>query len=136
MPSEKKVPTYDFVEDTSRAEQIKETISKVPDLTGEEMADFTVKMNHAIVLGEHKPTSVEAASLKLLSSKFIPDAPKQINLNASVRTETVILKYLETNDLKRAKIMDKAAEFREVEEAVTVAMPEFADSLRTEESGN
>ncbi len=109
----------DFVRDEpgeklTREQEISNTLSTLPDLSPEELARFALKMNYAVANGMLPPlTSQELATLRTISQKCIPDAPKQINLNASVKTEQVILTWLGSNtDLlaaTKARVIEQSA---------------------------
>ena len=109
MPSEKQLgqekpwalPLDESVLGAERAAEIQTAIDFLPDLSPLEMADFVTKINHAVMLGLITLTSNQTNALKTLSSKCIPDAPKQINLQAEVKTEAVILNWLQDNESLR-----------------------------------
>ena len=102
-------PYADGDETVSRAREITDAINKMPDLSADDMAALATKMNHAVALGAVTLTNKESASLKILSQKFIPDAPKQINLNAEIKTEQVILGWLDGNQDALQAFQEKAA---------------------------
>lgn len=95
---------------SERANEIQTAIDFLPDLSPLEMADFVLKINHAVTLGLITLTSNQANSLRMLSSKCIPDSPKQINLKSEVKTEAVILNWLTTNDSLRDAALRRGQE--------------------------
>ena len=127
--SERKIRVCpDFESDEfAESKKIENVLHALPDLSTEDMADFCIKMNQAIATGALvlKPTQV--SSLKLLSTKFIPDAPRQINIDAHVKTETVILGWLETNSSLQDAAEERAALQENSEEASYEEIPEFLE---------
>lgn len=137
MGIEKNLEECPFDAET-RQEQIQKTLDDVPDMSSEELAVFAVKMNFAIANGLMPTlTAQEQASLRTLSQKSIPDAPKQINLTATFKPEQVILRYLDTNQDKLAlteKRVEKQAAL-EIEQLDNLG--DFAQNFKTgdEEDG-
>ena len=105
MPSEKNNPVYTG---NKKAQTTSDLVQSLPDLPPSEMASLCTKMNQAVALGIITLNSTQLACLKTLSSKYIPDSPKQINLNAKVQSEQIILNYLESNELLKEKAMQDA----------------------------
>lgn len=91
-------------------------VAEVADLSPEEIAQYCIKLNKAIIDGDFDPTVSQRQSLNLLSNKFIPDAPKQINLSGTVRVEETIDRWLEHNQQALQKVITVAAELAEFEE--------------------
>lgn len=112
MPgAERKLELCPFPDDDKtldRAREITDALGKMPDLSPGHMASLVTKMNHAVALGVIALKPQELTSLKTLSQKYIPDAPKQINLNAEVRTEQVILTWLNGNQDALQAFQDQA----------------------------
>ena len=82
-----------------RKQSIDAVLGEVNDLSQDELATFATKMNYAAANGMLPILNQqEQAALRTLSQKFIPEVPKQINLNAQVKTENVILGFLQNND--------------------------------------
>lgn len=93
-----------------RATEIQTALDSLPDLSSSDMAALATKVNQAVLMGQLTLKSNEAAALKTLSSKYIPDAPKQINLQAEVKTENIIFGWLEKNDSLRDSALHRARE--------------------------
>jgi len=113
MSSEKKLEANPHtVQAGERAEVIAQALEELPDLSRTEMGALVTKMNHAAMIGSVRLTSTEAHSLRILSQKFIPDAPKEIRLEATVKTEDVIIGYLRDSDrfLEDAKVQASSLE--------------------------
>lgn len=81
----------------SREEEIEEAIGKIDDIEPESISELCKKIHLAVIKHGFIITKDERESLKLLSMKTIPDAPKEIHIDARVRTETVILDFLNNN---------------------------------------
>ena len=118
MPSEKKLgqpkpwldPLPEAALNADRATEIQSALESLPDLSSADMAALATKVNQAVLMGQLTLKSNEAAALKTLSSKYIPDAPKQINLQAEVKTESVILGWLQDNDSLREGALRRGQE--------------------------
>lgn len=99
----------------TRAKKIASAVEMVPDVSPDDLATICTKMNQVASLGMINFSPQELASLKTLSQKYIPDAPKQVNLNATVKTEQVIMGWLEGNQDALQKFQEKAIEVPFVE---------------------
>lgn len=94
----------------SREEEIEEAIGKIEDIEPESISELCKKIHLAVIKHGFIITKDERESLKLLSMKTIPDAPKEIHLDARVRTETTILNYLEHNKLAQEQNFNRISE--------------------------
>ena len=84
---------------TDRVKEIESVLDNVPVMNQSQLQDFALKMNYAIATGQLPSiTAAEAAALKTISAKCIQDAPKQINLDATVKSEQIIMSFLQDND--------------------------------------
>ncbi len=118
MPSEKSLGQYkpwalpldESAINADRAIEIQTALSSLPDLSSADMASLVTKMNQAVMMGQLVLTSNQTNALKTLSSKYIPDAPKQINLQAEVKTENIIFGWLENNQSLRDGALHRAQE--------------------------
>lgn len=118
MPSEKQLgkdkpwatPLDQTAVNVERATEIMTALDSLPDLSSSDMAALATKINQAVMMGQLTLKSNEAAALKTLSSKYIPDAPKQINLQANVKTENIIFGWLEDNESLRDSALHRAQE--------------------------
>lgn len=114
MASEKNIKAFkvDGEEDNvqTKSARIDVALDLVGDLTRREVEVLVTKLNVAVMRGFITLSSQESVSLKSLSTKFIPDAPKQLNIQAEVKTEQVILGWLDTNtDLSSAALRHAAS---------------------------
>lgn len=135
MPSEKQVKSrfqYPDEENFDRAKEIQEALKSVPEMDDDALASLAIKMNMAQALGIFKLSAAENTSLKLLSQKLIPDAPKRIEMNSTVKTETIIYGWLEENDKLRGKALQNTLEMELEENQRTQALEEFSEMVMGE----
>ncbi len=136
MPSEKPVmPRREYPKDENfdRAREIEAALENTPDMDDEALASLATKMNMAQALGIFKLTAAEQVSLKVLSQKFIPDAPKRIEMNSTVKTETIIYGWLEKNNQLRGKALQNTMDMELEENLRTAALTEFSEMVMGEE---
>ena len=136
MPSTKEVIVYDLPgsSEYDRARDIKSALDSLPEMSDADMASLCTKMNMASTLGIIKPTQAEANSLKTLSQKFIPDSPKRIDMTANVKTESIILHWLQTNQSHKQSALSKTLEFEEIEDGRTNQLQELSGILLGEDT--
>jgi len=119
-----------------RKAKIDSVLKEVNDLSQEELAMFATKMNYAAANGM-LPTlnQQEQAALRTLSQKFIPEVPKQINLNAKVKTENVILGFLENNDRLLNNTKMRVIEQSAIEIEQLASLEDFAENFQVSAEG-
>jgi hypothetical protein len=128
----KKTLTTGAYNTSSREEQIEQVLEKVPDMDREEIGRLATNLNIATATGKHVPTAVESASLKTLSTKFIPDAPKEVHVKAEVRTEQVIMNWLQQNGELAEAAEQRALSLAPIQDAHYEVLDGFAEEIRGE----
>ena len=126
-------PPFENEVKLARREEIKAALSSVPPLGPAELAEFAVKMNWAAANGLVQLTAQEHTALRTISQKCIPDAPKQINLNAKVQTEQVILQWLTVNDKLLESTNKRVKEQSAIELDSLTKLEGFKAAFNTEE---
>ncbi len=133
MPSTKDVLIFPDEEGFTRAKEIAAGLEELPDLEDNALASLAAKMNLAQALGVLKLSSAEAASLKTLSQKYIPDSPKRIDLKATVKTESIIMHWLNSNDALRQASLSNTQIFEVEENDRTNQLEGFTELVLGEE---
>lgn len=122
-------PPFDNEPKLSRKEEIEVALEQVDNLSPAQLAEFAVKLNLAAANGVIQLTSQEHTALKTISQKCIPDAPKQINLNANIKTEQIILGWCETNTTLRDETNVRIKEQSAIELESLAGLDGFRDSF-------
>ena len=117
----------------SRRKEIESALQNLPALGPAELRDFAVKLTYAAANGIIQLTSQELTALKTIAQKSIPDAPKQINLNAKVQTEQVILTWLNNNQKNLGDTNRRIRKQSVIESKVVTSLQGFAETFSTEE---
>lgn len=128
-----KVGMYNTEPDESRQKQIAQVLDDTPLPDRQGIEEIVTKLNVAIVEGRHTLKPAEAASLKLLSQKFIPDAPKELNIKAEVKTEQVIMSWLARNGELETLAETQALAMQPIQDAAYEMLEGFAVEIRGEE---
>lgn len=111
MASERLIKPVKMPDDNiSTAEHISEVIEQLPDLSPVVLGELYEKINRAVTLGYITLTTQQTQCLRTLSQKFIPDSPKQLNVNAKVQSESIIVEWLNTNNKAGEEAEQKAME--------------------------
>lgn len=131
MPAKKTIDTGAY-NTASREAQIEQALDGTPDMDREEIEDLAIKLNVATATGKHVPTTVESVSLKILSQKFIKDAPKEIHLQAEVKTEQVIMNWLQQNGELAEVAEARALSLAPIQDAHYEVLDGFANEIRGE----
>lgn len=118
MAKTQNITPFKSTKTVSREEEIEAAVESINDLSLEEIGDLYIKLNRAAAEKGFVFTKPEADAIKLMSQKTIPDVPKKIELNAHVRTESVILQYLEINDRAKENNYQNIDEHIEHEQAI------------------
>lgn len=84
--------------DLTKSDVITKAIEGLPNLDPSAMGTLVTKINQAVVLDLIHLNAGQLSCLRQLSTKYIPDAPKQIHLKAEIKTENVILGWLRDNE--------------------------------------
>lgn len=80
------------------------------------------KIFHAMSRGKLVLTSEERAAFTTLAKKFVPDAPKQINLKSEIRVENIIHAWLEENSQAEVEILERADVLALQEDSAVLAL--------------
>jgi len=117
-------------ESVDREQEIEDALESVEDMTPESIGDLCKKLHLAALTKGFKLSKDEKESLKMLTQKCVPDAPKQINLDAKVRTESVILQFLEGNILAKEHNLQSIQEHIDHEQLLNAQIiPALAEEL-------
>jgi hypothetical protein len=130
--SAKKELTTGAYNTSSREDQIQQALEDTPDMDREEIESLAIKLNVATAKGKHVPTTVESVALKVLSQKFIKDAPKEIHLQAEVKTEQVIMNWLQQNGELASLAEQRAISQSPIQDAHYEVLEGFATEIRGE----
>lgn len=131
MGSEKSIDVGSYNTE-SRQDQIQQVLDEEPLPDRIEIEELVTKLNIAIVKGKHTLKPAEAASLRLLSQKFIPDAPKEIKVEAKIKTEQVIMGWLARNGELEEVAELKALTMAPIQDAHYEVLEGFAEEIRGE----
>lgn len=123
-------------DDLSRPEQIEQALEEAKPLDRDEIAQLATMLNVLTATGKHVPTSAESQSLRSLTTKFIPDAPKEVHLKAEIKTEQVIMSWLEQNGELATLAEQRAISQSPIQDAHYEVLEGFAEEIRGEVVSN
>ena len=71
--------------------------SMIPAEYKEDIATYLTKFMQAVALGVVPLTRPQTEALRLLFTKKVPDAPKELNINSKISVESIIHTFLQDN---------------------------------------